>query len=116
MAVVLGVKSVGVGGGGVMNGGSSLDGSGACNHPGRGGAAKRSSSHPPGMTEHGIQMSVAEELWESTDYIFQSRLTWLLILGPIAIVGDSLELLSEATCFAFSGIALIPCAERYVLL
>lgn len=57
---------------------------------------------------------LAEELWASTDYIFQSRLTWLLLLGPVAIVGDSLGLLSEATCFAFSGIALIPCAERYV--
>ena len=58
--------------------------------------------------------SLAQELWASTEYIFQSKLTWLLILGPIAIVGDSLGILGAATCFAFSGIALIPCAERYV--
>lgn len=58
--------------------------------------------------------SLAQELWASTEYIFRSQLTWLLILGPIAIVGDSLGILGAATCFAFSGIALIPCAERYV--
>ena len=53
-----------------------------------------------------------EELWASTDLIFQNKLTWLLLVGPVAIAGDSLGLLSEATCFALSGIALIPCAER----
>jgi hypothetical protein len=60
------------------------------------------------------RLSLAQELWASTEYIFQSQLTWLLILGPIAIVGDSLGILGEATRFAFAGIALIPCAERYV--
>ena len=55
---------------------------------------------------------LVEELRASTDYIFQSKLTWLVLVGPVAIVGDWLGLLSEATCFALSGIALIPCAER----
>jgi hypothetical protein len=53
-----------------------------------------------------------EELWSSTDHIFQSRLTILLSLGPVAIIGDSLGLLGEPICFALSGLALIPCAER----
>jgi hypothetical protein len=61
-----------------------------------------------------ISLKLTEELWMSTDYIFQSRLTWLLVLGPIAIAGDSLGFLGEAMCFACAGIALIPCAERYV--
>jgi len=41
-----------------------------------------------------------------------SRLNWLLLLGPVALVGDATKLLGESTCFACSGIALIPCAER----
>lgn len=57
-------------------------------------------------------ISFKEELWASLDYIFQSKLTWLLVGGPIAIVGDALGLLGEPICFALSGIALIPCAER----
>jgi hypothetical protein len=36
----------------------------------------------------------------------------LLLLGPFALLGDATGLLGEAVCFAFSGIALIPCAER----
>jgi len=41
-----------------------------------------------------------------------SRLNWLLLLGPVALVGDATKLLGESICFACSGIALIPCAER----
>jgi hypothetical protein len=59
-------------------------------------------------------MALVQEVWVSSDVIFQGRLTWLLVLGPCVIIGDSLGVLSKATCFTLSGIALIPCAERYV--
>jgi hypothetical protein len=52
------------------------------------------------------------EIWVSTDMLFQNRLTWLLVLGPVALIGDATGLLGEAICFACSGLALIPCAER----
>jgi Ca2+/H+ antiporter len=56
--------------------------------------------------------SLCDELWASTDLIFQSRFTVLLILGPIAVVGNATDLLGPAACFTFSGISLIPLAER----
>jgi len=56
-------------------------------------------------------ISFREELWASSDYIFQRKLTWLLLLGPLAIVGDAFGILGEPACFALSGIALIPLAE-----
>jgi hypothetical protein len=59
-------------------------------------------------------ISFQEELWTSTDLLFHSKLTWLLVLGPIAVVGELTGTLGPATCFTFSGLALIPCAERYV--
>jgi hypothetical protein len=34
-------------------------------------------------------------------------------MGPLALLGDQTGILGEAPCFALSGIALIPCAERY---
>lgn len=52
------------------------------------------------------------EVWISTEIIFLSKLNWLLLLGPVALVGDATGLLGEAGCFACSGLALIPCAER----
>mmetsp|Transcript_15502 Transcript_15502/g.17205 ORF Transcript_15502/g.17205 Transcript_15502/m.17205 type:complete len:577 (-) Transcript_15502:207-1937(-) len=55
---------------------------------------------------------LGEELWVSTEILFMSRLNWLLLLGPVALVGDATKLLGESICFACSGIALIPCAER----
>jgi hypothetical protein len=54
------------------------------------------------------------ELWISAELLFSTKLTWLLVVGPIALVGDATGGLSESTCFALAGIALIPCAERYV--
>jgi hypothetical protein len=56
------------------------------------------------------------EVWTSSELLFSNKLSWLLILGPVALVGDSTGYLGEAACFALSGIALIPCAERYVAL
>jgi len=53
-----------------------------------------------------------EEIWVSTELLFQSKLTWLLLMGPIAVIGDSTGWIGEATCFTCAGLALIPCAER----
>ena len=55
-----------------------------------------------------------EEVWASTELLFQSKLTWLLLMGPIAVIGDSTGWIGEATCFTCAGLALIPCAERCV--
>ena len=56
------------------------------------------------------------EFYTSSTLLFDTRLNYLLLCGPIALVGDSLGWLGEAACFALSGLALIPCAERYVFL
>jgi hypothetical protein len=53
-----------------------------------------------------------QEVWSSSELLFQNRITWLLILGPVALLGDATGTLGEAACFTLSGIALIPCAER----
>lgn len=52
------------------------------------------------------------EVWVSSELLFASKLAWLLVGAPIALVGDATGILGEAACFALSGIALIPCAER----
>lgn len=56
--------------------------------------------------------TLLQEVSTSTELLFQNKITWLLLLGPVALVGDATGLLGEPLCFAFSGIALIPCAER----
>ena len=56
--------------------------------------------------------TLLQELWSSTELLFSNKITWLLVLGPIALLGDATGFLGEPLCFAFSGIALIPCAER----
>jgi hypothetical protein len=56
--------------------------------------------------------TLVQEVWSSSELLFQNRITWLLILGPLALVGDATGILGEAACFTLSGIALIPCAER----
>lgn len=57
-------------------------------------------------------LTLLQELWSSTEQIFSNKITWLLVMGPIALIGDATGWLGEPICFAFSGIALIPCAER----
>ncbi|KAL3911161.1 MAG: hypothetical protein SGILL_007391 [Bacillariaceae sp.] len=57
-------------------------------------------------------MELSRELMGSSELLFNNKLNWLLLLGPLALVGDATGFLGEAACFAFSGIALIPCAER----
>lgn len=79
-----------------------------------------SSSSSTVVVENGVVsdsncfFGILREVWESSELIFNNKLNWLLILGPIALFGDATGVLGEAACFAFSGIALIPCAERYV--
>ena len=57
-------------------------------------------------------MTFWDEVWSSTELLFRSKLTWLLLGGPIAVYGDSTGFIGEATCFACAGLALIPCADR----
>lgn len=59
---------------------------------------------------------LVDEIVSSAELIFlRSKLCVLLICGVVAVIGDFTHLLGEAACFALSGIALIPCAERCVL-
>jgi len=60
----------------------------------------------------GFFMDLITDLWASSGVVLNNKLNWLLILGPIALLGDALGFLGETLCFAFSGLALIPCAER----
>jgi hypothetical protein len=60
----------------------------------------------------GETQNIFREVWTSSEMLFSNRITWLLVLGPIALFGDATGLLGEPACFALSGIALIPCAER----
>ncbi|OEU19286.1 Na_Ca_ex-domain-containing protein, partial [Fragilariopsis cylindrus CCMP1102] len=57
-------------------------------------------------------MDITKDLYHSSGLVINNKLNWLLIMGPIALLGDATGLLGETACFAFSGIALIPCAER----
>lgn len=79
-------------------------------------AAPRQLSAVDEQQHNGEMPSLRDEIWSSMDSMFSSnRLTVLLVLGPVALVGRSLGALGEPACFAFAGLALIPCAERYVL-
>lgn len=69
-------------------------------------------SHTP--TASVILRTFGDEIWQSTELLFQSKLTWLLLFGPIAVIGDSTGIIGEAACFTCAGLALIPCAERCV--
>eukprot|EP00535_Pseudo-nitzschia_heimii_P005775 CAMPEP_0197173472 /NCGR_PEP_ID=MMETSP1423-20130617/389_1 /TAXON_ID=476441 /ORGANISM="Pseudo-nitzschia heimii, Strain UNC1101" /LENGTH=665 /DNA_ID=CAMNT_0042622293 /DNA_START=435 /DNA_END=2432 /DNA_ORIENTATION=- len=60
----------------------------------------------------GFLMDLAKDLWLSSGIVMNNRLNWLLVLGPIALLGSATEWLGDTACFAFSGLALIPCAER----
>ena len=52
------------------------------------------------------------ELGASTEVVFRTRLTWMLILGPIAVLADFSGAVSDTIGFVLAGLALIPCAER----
>jgi len=60
----------------------------------------------------GYLLDLANDLWQSSGHVANNKLNWLLVLGPVALMGDATGLLGETACFAFSGLALIPCAER----
>ena len=61
------------------------------------------------------EVSFREEASNSFKIVADNKLNWLLLCGPVAFLGSYYEVLGEASCFCLSGIALIPCAERYVL-
>jgi hypothetical protein len=56
-----------------------------------------------------------KELGASTEVIFRTRLTWMLLFGPAAVLANAIGFVSETLAFALAGLALIPCAERYVI-
>ena len=51
------------------------------------------------------------ECMKSTEIIFRNRLNWLLICGPLALIGKSANF-DESLCFVLAGLALVPLAER----
>lgn len=51
------------------------------------------------------------ECMKSTEIIFRNRLNWLLICGPLALIGKSANF-DESLCFLLAGLALVPLAER----
>mmetsp|Transcript_37659 Transcript_37659/g.76637 ORF Transcript_37659/g.76637 Transcript_37659/m.76637 type:complete len:676 (+) Transcript_37659:82-2109(+) len=59
-----------------------------------------------------LVVSLYLEAKHSAELIFASKLTWLLIAGPLALAGSATGALPESTCFTLAGLALIPCAER----
>jgi hypothetical protein len=72
-------------------------------------------SHTP--TNAVLRLAVTtcwDEIWSSTELLFQNKLTWLLLFGPVAVYGDSTGFIGESICFVCAGLALIPCAERCV--
>lgn len=80
--------------------------------PSKGRKVSMSSSEREYIGAQNIGRNAIQEVWSSSSLIFFNRISWLLLLGPIALVGDSTKSFGEAVCFALSGIALIPCAER----
>ena len=55
--------------------------------------------------------NIQNDILLSTNLIFKSKLTWLLIFGPIALVGKT-GIFGESVCFILAGLTLIPLAER----
>lgn len=51
-----------------------------------------------------------QECLVSTELLFCKKITWLLIFGPVSLIGKS-GLLGESACFVLAGLALIPLAE-----
>ncbi|KAL7530276.1 hypothetical protein ACHAWF_003315 [Thalassiosira exigua] len=71
----------------------------------------------PSPSTHGLALpnsfisDIHADILTSTELIFRSRLTWLLIFGPIALIGKT-GIFGESTCFVLAGLTLIPLAER----
>jgi len=77
-----------------------------------GSVAAENRNNGSGVGVLGFCMDLVTDLWLSSGIVINTRLNWLLVLGPVAQLGDATGLLGETACFAFSGLALIPCAER----
>ena len=69
---------------------------------------------PPPITTTDVPFyrSLYDEVWKSSSMLSQTKVSWLLVAGPLALFGDATGIFGEALCFSLSGIALIPCAER----
>jgi len=77
---------------------------------GEGAEVRNSSGNRVGVFDY--VMDLVKDLWLSSGIVADNKLNWLLVMGPIALLGDATGLLGETACFALSGLALIPCAER----
>ncbi len=60
---------------------------------------------------HHHHPSLHKELLFSTELIFRTKLAWLLLFGPIALLGET-GVFGASACFIFAGLTLIPLAER----
>jgi len=60
---------------------------------------------------HHHHPSLHKELLFSTELIFRTKLAWLLLFGPIALLGAT-GIFGPSACFIFAGLTLIPLAER----
>ena len=58
-----------------------------------------------------VLSNIQHDILISTNLIFKSKLTWLLMFGPIALVGKT-GIFGESVCFILAGLTLIPLAER----
>jgi len=59
--------------------------------------------------------TIWDEFLASARIVFNTKLNWLLLFAPLVIIGSRLKLIGEAPSFCFSGLALIPFAERLSL-
>jgi len=64
---------------------------------------------PQGMG--GFKKSFLDELLSSGEVLFASKISWLIMLGPVALIGEYFEI-GEFAAFLLAAGALIPCAER----
>ncbi len=55
-----------------------------------------------------------DEVRSSITLMKGTKLNYLLVFAPLAVVGSKSGWLGEFQCFCCAGLALIPCAERYV--
>mmetsp|Transcript_29245 Transcript_29245/g.60784 ORF Transcript_29245/g.60784 Transcript_29245/m.60784 type:complete len:694 (+) Transcript_29245:164-2245(+) len=74
--------------------------------------ATAASTHVDDNDNANYMRQMHRQCMTSIELIFSNKITWLLVFGPMALVGKSSGLLGEATCFVMAGLALIPLAER----
>jgi Ca2+/H+ antiporter len=86
-------------------------------HPRRASSSLINMSEIPSSSSRPWYIAILQELYASLDTLFSTHnsnnklMTWLMLCGPLAILGDVFQI-GEAVCFSLAGLALIPCAER----